>query len=73
MRDKPSLSRNINSAPLHLFDKVTERVLAYSTLVYLTSLVKLCNCHYIILFLFLHNVFERTGKSYFQIFLQLLL
>ena len=36
MRDKPSLNRNINSAPLHLFDQVSEQVLVYLTwLVYL--------------------------------------
>ena len=36
MRDKPSLNRNINSAPLYLFDKVSEQVLVYFKLVYLT-------------------------------------
>ena len=36
MRDKPSLNRNINSAPLHPFDKVSCQVLVYFTLVYLT-------------------------------------
>ena len=36
MREKPSLNRNINSAPLHLFDQVSEQVLVYLTwLVYL--------------------------------------
>ena len=34
MREKPSLNRNINSAPLYLFDKVSKQV--YFTLVYLT-------------------------------------
>ena len=33
MRDKPSLNRNINSAPSHLFDKVSKLVLASATLV----------------------------------------
>ena len=41
MRDKPSLNRNINSAPLHLFDQVSEQVL-----VYLTWLVSPSQCHY---------------------------
>ena len=31
MREKPSLNRNINSAPLHLFDKVSSQVLVYFT------------------------------------------
>ena len=38
IRDKPSLNKNINSAPLCLFDKVSLGILAYSTLVYLISL-----------------------------------
>ena len=29
MRDKPSLNSNINSAPLYLFDKVSQQVLVY--------------------------------------------
>ena len=38
MKHKPSLNRNINSAPLYLFDKesLTKQVLVYFTLVYLT-------------------------------------
>ena len=39
IRDKSSLSRNINSAPSCLFDKVALGILAYCTLVYLISLV----------------------------------
>ena len=36
MRDKPSLNRNINSAPLHLYDKFSLEVLAcFTWLVYL--------------------------------------
>ena len=36
MRGKPSLNRNINSASLYLFDKVSWQVLVYFTLGYLT-------------------------------------
>ena len=36
MRDKPSLNRNISSAPSYLFDKVSYQVLVSFTLVYLT-------------------------------------
>ena len=39
MRDKASLNRNIKSAPLYLFDKVSEQVLDYFTLAYLIWLV----------------------------------
>ena len=39
VRDKPSIDKNINSAPLYLFNKVSKRFLPYFTLVDLTSLV----------------------------------
>ena len=39
MKDKSSLNRNIISVLFYLFDKVSQRVLAYFTLVYLTTLV----------------------------------
>ena len=39
VRDKPSIDRNINSAPLYLFNKVSKRFLPYFTLVDLTSQV----------------------------------
>ena len=39
MRDKLSLNKNINFAPLYLFDEVSYQVLVYFTLVYLTYLV----------------------------------
>ena len=39
MRDKPSLDRNISSAPLYLFDKVSERFLVHFMVVHLTSLI----------------------------------
>ena len=39
MRDKPSLNRNISSAPLHLFDKVSSIFLVHFTVAYLTLLV----------------------------------
>ena len=39
MRDKPSLNRNISSAPLRLFDKVSSIFLVYFTVAYLTLLV----------------------------------
>ena len=39
MKDKSSLNRNIISVLFYLFDKVSQRVLAYFMLVYLTTLV----------------------------------
>ena len=39
MRDKPSLNRNISSAPLYLFDKVSLQVLVYFTLVYFSYFI----------------------------------